>query len=366
VEGHGIRLSIPASTHPDYEQPSSAILLIGSGVAMAHALISGNSVQSLASALHAKGVTKIVALSKQRDFDHAFEVLDNIAHCKIALIVDAYSSMDSSESLLMAQSLRRDHRLRIPLIFWTVSTPISTGLSAPDVPGSYHLPFPSRLCDLAELIRAAQPVPDEATMREIIRHYCRFEERRSVLLHDLLNAIGARKLSESRELSRQLATLIEGDDQEAQDAIDQAETLIAALQVDTGLESAISYPPPSHWRSLLIVDDDGYSPVTVAALKAKGYAPRAVIETFDEAVEEVEDDPPDVLLCDYRLEGDPTQGVELARRALACEDVKLVILISAEPIPKSDVPPGAVALGGLEKFDAERIHALIIEAAQKQ
>ncbi|MBV9471049.1 MAG: hypothetical protein JOZ57_17565, partial [Abitibacteriaceae bacterium] len=182
----------------------------------------------------------------------------------------------------------------------------------------------------------------------------------------LFNAVGARQASEARDLARQLAALVEGtNDQEAQTAIAQVEALIAAAVADVPPSPTDLCSPSVDWRSILIVDDDGYSPATIAALKAKGYSPRAVIETFNEAIEELVVDPPDVLLCDYRLEGDPAQGVELAQKALVCEDIKLVILISAEPILQQDVPQGVLALSGLEKFDAERIHTLIIQAAFK-
>lgn len=367
MEGNSIGLSVSSPTYPDHEQPSDTILLIGSGVTMVSALSRACRVRALADALRRRGVSEVISVPKQQDLEHFFAVPGNIARSILALLVDIGLPIDSNESLRIAQSLRRDYRLRLPIIFWTAPMPVSSSLNAPNVPGSYRLPFPARFCDLVEFLDTVQPISDEATLREVIRRYCRFEERHGVLLHDLLNAIGARKVPQARELSRQLAALVEGtDDQEAQAAIAQAEALIAAAEADVTQAPTNSRPVPSEWRSILIVDDNGYSPATIAALKAKGYAPLEVVETFEEGAAILEDDPPDVLLCDYRLQGDPAQGVELVRRALACEDVKAVILISAEPIPQEDVLPGVVSLDGLEKFDAGRIHALIVGAAQRQ
>jgi len=345
------------------EVPVTTILLVGGGNALSRVLLRACHMPCLVGVLQ---IVEINTVAKEQDLERVFSSVQDATRVGITLIMDLHKIKESNATMQIAQALRRDYGLRTPLIFWTPGAPSSNTLSDPNVPGSYHLPFPARLCDLAKAIRHAKPVPNEATLRDIIHRHCRFDERRKGLLHDLFNAVGARQASEARDLARQLAALVEGtNDQEAQTAIAQVEALIAAAVADVPPSPTDLCSPSVDWRSILIVDDDGYSPATIAALKAKGYSPRAVIETFNEAIEELVVDPPDVLLCDYRLEGDPAQGVELAQKALVCEDIKLVILISAEPILQQDVPQGVLALSGLEKFDAERIHTLIIQAAFK-
>lgn len=356
MERNGSRLNTFSST----QKSSGTALLVGVGSSVSRALSRACGVPCLAEVFQAVE-TKTVA--NEQDLVRVFS--DSEVAARVAVVVDARNTKDCDETLRIAQSLRRDYRLRMPLIFWTTSTPTPGELSDSKVPGSYHLQFPSRLCDLAQTIREAQPVPDEATLRDIVLRYCRFDEYCHILIHDLYNAIGQRNELQVRELSRRLTALLEYSDNEAaREALVKAGAFLAAPLAGVIETPAMLASPPAEWRTLLIVDDHGYSEPVIASLKAKGYAPRPVVRTLEEAIEILDGDAPDVLLCDYRLEDDPQKGLRLARRALATEDVSLVVLISAEPIPESELPPGAKVLAGAAKFDAGRIHAVIVEAAQ--
>lgn len=293
--------------------------------------------------------------------------------------------------VLLGERLRRDHRLECPILFLSLDSRESLAarysIVGENVVGSYFQKLPLRLSNLADELTAAQPIPDETALRCVIREHCHVNERLQEIYHDALNAFYASNDAKWDKSLWQLQSLSDVAQLEITQAIHevvytpttdrealarglaQLHSLISGSNGNVSkskdrIEKYTSILAPPDWCSLLIVDDDGYSPVTMGALKAKGYAPRPVIETLEEALEQLEHDAPDVLLCDYRLQGEPAKGIQLARRGLNCGDVGLVVLISAEAIPADAVPPGAAVLWGMEKFDAERIHTLIVQASE--
>ena len=97
-------------------------------------------------------------------------------------------------------------------------------------------------------------------------------------------------------------------------------------------------------------------------LEDKGYGV-GIVTSYREAMRELEIDPPDILLCDLRLEGDPQLGIQLARKALSIPQIRLTIMISADEIDEADVPCGVEICSGRDKFSVELIHAFICDRA---
>jgi CheY-like chemotaxis protein len=122
----------------------------------------------------------------------------------------------------------------------------------------------------------------------------------------------------------------------------------------------VQLPTPKGFEYILVVDDDGYDPSSMDKLNRKGYSVE-LITAGEEALYKLEYDPPDILLCDWRLEGNPEYGREIALKALNTKEVKIVILISADEI--ENPPEGVEVCVGEDKFNAELIHSLICKKA---
>lgn len=384
---------------------NALLLILCAGSVLRESLVQALQVPYLHSALAFLSVTESLYLGSADELSAFLAEWNPVTTTieQVLVVVEPLVGAQNSQVVSWAETLRRDWGVRAPFIFVSFERQDSLAalhsLANLDVPGSFSVFGPNPLEDLASSLKSATEVGEEE-LSNVVRAHCHWEETMCVHLHDLLNALHGTNDDKTFRIWSDLLRTAEGAVcAEEQEIISQTQLLLSSLETNrTTIKGHISrlqliiqnplakgqFPSsiepesatqfsnrapalfaavPSQWRSLLIVDDDGYSLSTVAALKIKGYAPRPVVETLEMALEELEDDPPDVLLCDYRLEGDLTKGMELARCALETEGVKLVIFISAEPIPAADVPRGVVVLDGLAKFDADRIHGAILHAA---
>ncbi|HEY3329287.1 MAG TPA: hypothetical protein VGK19_04645 [Capsulimonadaceae bacterium] len=291
-------------------------------------------------------------------------------HIRLAIILVKSPADYNDDGLEIAFSLRRDHKLQCPILFvgYDMRHVVSASHSIVDeeVPGSYYLQIPFMLDDLDVTLDSAKQFLDITALHEVISKHCHVEATVRTLMHDAVNGIAAGNTENAQSLIALVIPLLGMLTSDLQRNFGDK---LAELQLHAVQPPQIMIAdgaPASEWASLMIVDDHGYNQATVAALRDKGYAARAVVRTFEDAMTELDDDPPDVLLCDYRLEGDPQKGLTLARRALADDDVRLVILMSGESIPERDIPPGAVTLEWIAKFDPEQVHSLIVRMAEEQ
>ncbi|NWG32590.1 MAG: response regulator transcription factor [Rhodocyclaceae bacterium] len=285
------------------------------------------------------------------------------------------------------ESLRWDMQLLAPVILLSLEKRERLKKKYPIVqevvPGSYFIKFPFRLNELKEVIESAKGLPSEQ-LKDVVRKYYHIEDSLRIVLHDMINAVGS-NTNEAKELFRRLkrglAFLPDRVDKEKIERVDKifsekinnAEELRGLLfdiqgelktsqEELTGTEEKVTVfnEPPKEYEYILIVDDDGYDQGSMKRLMNIGYGVDLAC-SYEEAICRLEYDPPDVLLCDWRLEGDPQKGREVAEKAL--EKVKLVILISADEI--KDPPNGVEVCTGEDKFNSDTIHRLICKRAKK-
>ena len=292
-----------------------------------------------------------------------------------------------------AQKLRLSFRLKAPIVFLSVD---SQERLAEDFPllrqgtaGTYFVKVPFRLNELRETLAGAKRLTLQE-LKQVGFERCSFREFCSKLIHDLRNALRGnkeralaivRELEEAvnffapqlnlgkslRELSRKVADLGGALDiqQEVEDILNRIAKQLSIQATELAplaaqiIEKWRNYEAPENFTHILIADDDYYP---VSELSLIGYSCRQVF-SYEEACDYLEQDPPDILLCDYRLGGEKCLGMELMNKALT-EGV-FVIMLSAGPI-NEPLPPGVAKCEGEEKFNALLIHALICERAKGQ
>jgi len=300
----------------------------------------------------------------------------------------------------LLEHLRRDRRLLAPAIVISLCDHKRLIEKHPiiqeEVSGSYFIRAPFALDKLREMIATAESITTEQ-LRDVVMRYCHLEQFLSGILHDIINAIRADKMGKIVELSEHLEKYIRDflpgrfgaelgqaseilkdrkelnrdalggvffDIRDAlRDPEGQPEPRAKATQIKQLTDRYVRLPPPAGLEYILVVDDDGYDRSCQLKLEDMGYGVE-IITSRDEALSSLEIDPPDILLCDLRLEGDPQLGLEVARSALSTPQIKLVIMISADEISEDEVPEGVEVCAGRDKFNVELIHALICNKAE--
>ena len=289
-----------------------------------------------------------------------------------------------------AQKLRLSFRLKAPIVFLSVD---SQERLAEDFPllrqgtaGTYFVKVPFRLNELRETLAGAKRLTLQE-LKQVGFERCSFREFCSKLIHDLRNAVRGnkeralaivRELEEAvnffapqlnlgkrlRELSCKVADLERTSDiQEVEDILNRIAKQLSiqvtelAPQAAQTIEKWRKHGAPENFTHILIADDDYYP---VSELSLIGYSCRQVF-SYEEACDYLERDPPDVLLCDYRLGDNKRLGIELMKAALT--KGVFVIMLSAGPIDET-LPPGVAKCEGEDKFNALFIHALICERAK--
>lgn len=287
-----------------------------------------------------------------------------------------------------AEGLRLYYRLTAPIILMALDNLDYLVRSFPflrqDTPGTYLIKAPFELGELRGMITKAEPVK-QGQLRMLGLERCSFKEHCGRLIHDLRNAVrGDREraliilrqmkgavefftpepdlLGKMDELITSIADLGEGSDYQ------RIEQILSLISERLGVLRIVSAPIDAEivekWRGenaavgfthVLIVDDDVYPPIR--ELELKGYSCDQVF-SYDEAYKRLEVDPPDVLLCDYRLGGERGLGEALMKKALS--KGIFVIMLSAGPIDIS-LPSGVAKCEGSDKFNVDLIHALICE-----
>jgi len=297
------------------------------------------------------------------------------------------------EGLKFSQKLRLLFRLRAPIVFLSVENWERLAKDFPllwqDTAGTYFVKMPFRLNELKETLAAAKPLTLQE-LRQVGFERCAFGEFCSKLIHDLRNAVRSSKeralaiikeLREvvgffaphlklgkrMRELNRKVANLETASDTQEIENIINCIAKRLSIQVSKPIPLAAQiiakwrdHKAPENFTHILIADDDDYPAANELSLR--GYICRQV-SSYEEACAYLERDPPDVLLCDYRLGGDKRLGTALMNAALT-EGV-FVIMLSGGPIDEP-LPPGVEKCEGENKFNALLIHALICERAKGQ
>ena len=102
--------------------------------------------------------------------------------------ISTLTSRPRSVSNIAVQQRGPERHSRAPLLFLSlVPLPVVVthfSLCGSQVAGTSFLDLPFKIAEFLKSVELAQPISDEATLQDVIRRYCRFEERRKVLLHD--------------------------------------------------------------------------------------------------------------------------------------------------------------------------------------
>jgi len=284
------------------------------------------------------------------------------------------------------ERLRCDWLLSAPAVIFSVERQEKVQAEYPivgkKVPGTYFIKIPFYLMELKEALSGVKPVSAEQ-LREISVSYCRVGHSLGSILHDVINKAKKGKVDrESLQILKRRIEILPGRPDAEVKQIDKAlkdqvskealcEILFAIQEKIRGKSSSrreelfkrfAHMPAPKGFGTILIVDDDGYDETAIEKFWGKGYTVE-LIRSAKEALYKLAYDPPDILLCDWRLEGKPELGRKVALKGLNTQDVKLVILISADDI--GDPPEGCEICVGRDKFDVEFINGLIWQGSEK-
>jgi ActR/RegA family two-component response regulator len=297
----------------------------------------------------------------------------------------------------LIERIRRDYRLLDPVIILSLDCRERLADKYPimgeEIPGSYFIKLPFELDKLMNLISTVKYLTPEE-LKKVVVNYCHLEDSLVIKLHDIINSTANRideAIEEFHSLKKDVIDFLPGEfdfelteidkmlsnkDEVDKDALRNLFFSIREVLYDPDRkhqrkEKITQYQqsediyvptPPRGFEYISIVDDDGYDNTCMTKLEDKGYGVE-IITTYNEAMIKLEFDPPDVLLCDLRLEGDPKLGLAVANYALSISQVKLVIMISADEISKDEVPIGVEICAGRDKFNVELIHASICNKA---
>lgn len=296
--------------------------------------------------------------------------------------------------LRVAEYLRSEHHFLGPVVLWSFESSQQLEQEFPVLKKDRQMTvFRAPTFPWNDLDKALEGPPlTQGELQDVIRRCTVVREEYSLRLHDLANhaAAGRRELlcqglEDMRErlvthqmdefsglLKGVLTTVRRSDDKlnlvrslgGLRSALMGALGVAALPPLDPALvEKAKSLPPPEGYKFLVVVDDDCQEALR-DSLRDLGYDAEALRDARTAKIL-LEVEPPQVVLCDYRLENDPARGLEVMEAFLAHSKVRLVLAASANPemLLEAGLPTGVRICH--DKYDPAVVHTAICQAAGK-